>query len=202
MLSIVVSLANIPFKSINYLKVSLDSIINFIKVANYCCNAQTSTKYRNIGAYKTSNQRIAATYGGDDSSYGAVTSNIELDTHADTFVAGANCLILHRTGRECDVSPYSDDYIPVTSVPIVTAATVWQSQYTGQEFLLIFNEALWMPSLPHTLINPNQLRAFGALVQDNPYSEDPLFIQFPDIQFHMELHTNGTVIFATSRTPT
>ena len=40
-------------------------------------------------------------------------------------LAGANCIILHRTGRECDVSPYSDDYSPVTGVPIVTATTIW-----------------------------------------------------------------------------
>ena len=109
--------------------------------------------------------------------------------------------MLH-TGRECDVSPYSEDYSPVTGVPIVTAATVWQSQYTGQEFLLVFNEALWMPTMPHTLINPNQLRAFGSQVQDNPYSGEPLYIQSHDSSFNMELHTNGTVIFATTRTPT
>ena len=110
--------------------------------------------------------------------------------------------MLHRTGRECNVSPYSEDYSPVTGVPIVTAATVWQSQYTGQEFLLVFNEALWMPTMPHTLINPNQLRAFGSQVQDNPYSGEPLYIQSHDSSFNMELYTNGTVIFATTRTPT
>ena len=35
---------------------------------------------------------------------------VELDTHADTFVAGRNCLLMHFTERVCDVMPYSDEY--------------------------------------------------------------------------------------------
>jgi hypothetical protein len=34
-----------------------------------------------------------------------VYSNPEMDTHADTCVLGPNFIILHYTGRECDVSP-------------------------------------------------------------------------------------------------
>lgn len=34
----------------------------------------------------------------------------ELDTHADTFVAGRNCLLMNYTERVCDVMPYSDEY--------------------------------------------------------------------------------------------
>ena len=154
-----------------------------------------------ISKLKTKNRRVSSISFGDDDSYPPVMGNIELDTHADTIVAGANCCIMSYTGRVCDVSPYSDEYKPVTGVPIVKAATVSQSQYTGQDYLLIFNEALWMPSLPNTLVNPNQLRAYGTLVQDNPYSGDPLFIQSSNKNFNMELHSTGTVIYAHSRTP-
>ena len=35
---------------------------------------------------------------------------IELDSHADTVVLGSNAVVLHYTGNECDVSPYSDEY--------------------------------------------------------------------------------------------
>ena len=48
---------------------------------------------------------------------------MELDSHADTTVAGANCVVLAYTGRECDVSPYDDKYEPVSGVPIINAAT-------------------------------------------------------------------------------
>ena len=83
-------------------------------------------------------------------------------------------MILNYTGKECDVSPYRDDYDPISNVPIVTAATAWQSSYTGQTYILVFNEALWMgDTMSNTLVNPNQLRHFGTTVQDNPMSNLP-----------------------------
>ena len=48
---------------------------------------------------------------------------VELDTHADTFVAGRNCLLMNYTEKVCDVAPYSDEYEPKKAVPIVQAAT-------------------------------------------------------------------------------
>lgn len=36
-------------------------------------------------------------------------SRIELDSHADTIVAGTNCVVLNYTGDECDVSPFQKD---------------------------------------------------------------------------------------------
>ena len=69
---------------------------------------------------------------------------IELDSHADTTVLGANCIILSHTGQSCEVMPYSDTYDAITDVPVVTGATLWTSPHDGDEFILIFNEALWM----------------------------------------------------------
>ena len=43
---------------------------------------------------------------------------IELDSHADTIVFGKNCAVIHYTGRECNVSPYTDTYESIKSVPI------------------------------------------------------------------------------------
>ena len=40
---------------------------------------------------------------------------------------------------------------------------------TGLQRNLVFYEALFIPELDHTLINPNQLRQFYMQVQDNPY---------------------------------
>ena len=50
---------------------------------------------------------------------------VELDSHTDTIVTGSNCVFMHYTGRECDVSPYTQEYKPIQDVPIVQAATVW-----------------------------------------------------------------------------
>ena len=125
-----------------------------------------------------------------------------MDSHADTIVAGANCCIMAYTGRECDVAPYSDTYSPIKNVPIVQAATAWQSPDTGQTYILKFNEALWMgDTLGHSLINPNQLRYYGVTVQENPVSEKPLYIMTEDSEFSMELDIKGTTIFCETHTP-
>ena len=131
-----------------------------------------------------------------------VYGRCELDSHADTIVAGANCVILQHTGKECDVSPYREDYDSIPNVPIVHAATAWQSNDTGQTYILVFHEALWMgPSLEHSLINPNQLRHYGTRVQDDPTSPSPLSIITEEKDFCMPLHMDGTIVYTDTYSP-
>jgi hypothetical protein len=95
-------------------------------------------------------------------------------THASW---GRNFVILHYTSRECDVSPYSEVYESVKAVPIVSGAMAWTDKRTGSTYILVVNEALWMPdTVTASLINPNQLRAFGITVQDNPFAS-PVYIR-------------------------
>ena len=56
-------------------------------------------------------------------------------------------------------------------------------------------------TLTHSLINPNQLRTFGTLVQDNPYHTDPLEITPPPYNLEIPLCTAVTIIYADTRTP-
>ena len=159
---------------------------------NYSIDAFTSNNRRQISSTRKISAIVEPIY-----------SRIELDTHADSIVAGANCCIMHYTSRECDVSPYRDDYSPIKNVPIVQAATTYQSPHTGQNYILILNEALWMgDSMQHTLINPNQLRHYGITVQDNPASNEPMYIIANDADFNLELKIKGTNIFADTHTPT
>jgi hypothetical protein len=129
------------------------------------------------------------------------TSTVEVDSHADSFVAGKNCIPMHYTERSCDVQPYSDDYAPVKNVPIVTAATGYTSA-NGLNYILIFPEALYLPNLEHSLFNPNQLRHFGTTVQDNPYDTTPMHITTNDGGFTACLKSKGTDIFITTWAPT
>ena len=127
----------------------------------------------------------------------------ELDSHADTIVAGSNCVVLQYTGQECDVSPFSDDFKPVKGVPIAHVATAWQSPVSGQTYILVFNEALWMgTTMDHTLLNPNQLRHYGTIVQDNPTLPLPLSIIAEDRSFCMELFMQGTTVRVQTYSPT
>ena len=128
---------------------------------------------------------------------------MELDSHADTVVLGRNSVIISYTGRECDVSPYSDTYDAIKGVPIVSGATAWTCQFTGETYILVFHEALWMGDvLDHSLINPNQMRHYGVTVQDNPYHEDQMHIATEDDEFLIPLSHEGTTIFVDTRAPT
>jgi len=167
---------------------------------------QTNTNFNcSISAFSSQKRRICSTqcdHNNLSDTHLITYAKTELDSHADSIVAGSNCCIMHYTNRECDVSPYRDDYAPIKNVPIVQAATAYQSKYTGQVYILILNEALWMgDSMQHTLVNPNQLRYFGTKVQDNPTSDEPLHLMTEDHKFNLELEMNGTVIFAETHTP-
>ena len=107
--------------------------------------------------------------------------HIELDTHADMTVLGSNCVVLSYTGKECELSPYSSEYEGVRNIPVVTGAMVWTNAMDGTAYLMIFHESLWMgDKLDHTLVNPDQLQAYGVSIQDNPFNAKPLSITTDD----------------------
>jgi hypothetical protein len=133
-----------------------------------------------------------------------VCSMLEMDTHADTCVLGPNFIILHYTGRECDVSPYSEVYESVKAVPIVKGATAWTDEETGSTYIIVVNQGLWMPDTETaSLINPNQLRAYGVTVQDNPFA-GPMFISNGGDEdvIGISMFAVGTNISIKTRTPT
>jgi hypothetical protein len=158
-----------------------------------------STVRRNVSGFQAGKRKISAQSRGSS----VVQSQMELDSHADTIVCGSNCIIMHYTGKECDVSPYTDAYEAIKSVPIVQAATAYDNPETGETSILVLNEAIWMGGkMDHTLVNPNQLRAFELTVQDNPYAEAPIFISTEDMEFTMPLSSKGTILGVATRTPT
>ena len=101
-----------------------------------------------------------------------------------------------------DVAPLSEKYTPMKDIPIVSAATGFSSAY-GRNYILVFHEALYMPDIRHTLINPNQCRHFWEKVQDNPYHEDwPMWIESPNGEFAACLKSIGTVMLLDTWFPT
>ena len=106
-----------------------------------------------------------------------VYSTMGLDTDTDMIVCGSNCIIVHFTGKECDVAPYTNAYKTIKAVPIVQAATSYDNPETGDTIILILNEAIWMgETMYHTLVSPNKLFAYGMTLQDNPFAEAPIFV--------------------------
>jgi len=92
---------------------------------------------------------------------------IELDSHADTVCVGANCCIIEYMQEMVNVEPYHPQYKAMQNVSIVQAASAYDDPETGVTYILGFNQALdFTQSLPLTLVNPNQMRMNGIVVDD------------------------------------
>jgi hypothetical protein len=92
----------------------------------------------------------------------------ELDSHADTCVAGANCIVLSTTGEKVTVRGFNSNS-QVNNIPIGTVASAVDSPQTGETFIAIINEALiFNESMQYTLLSTTQLRANRIKVNDTP----------------------------------
>jgi Reverse transcriptase (RNA-dependent DNA polymerase) len=129
------------------------------------------------------------------------TADNETDSNADTTVLGRNFVLLELTPKVAEVYAY-DPSIPPITVPIGTGATAFDHP-DGYTILLIIHEALWYGSrLDHSLINPNQVRAYGIPYWDNPFDPDhPLGLHLAHDTF-IPFVTRGTKVLFTSRVPT
>ena len=132
---------------------------------------------------------------------------LELDTHADTCVAGANTVVLDLTGKHVSVTPFcEEEYEPMNEIPIATVATAYDCPDTGRVWVLIINEALYFGSkMANTLLCPNQLWQHGKVIEDCPRQFDQLsshsiFIPSHNICFPLSL--NGIISGLVTRQPT
>jgi hypothetical protein len=130
------------------------------------------------------------------------TARNELDTHANTCCAGANWSLLETTGEYCEVSPFLGSYEPVSEIPLARCCTVWTDQSDSSEYLLVGDQMLWFGTcLPHSLINPNQLRALGLYVNDDPFNNTRKFGIKADNIF-IPFDTTRTVVHFDTQVPT
>ena len=98
------------------------------------------------------------------------------------------------TGEICDVNPFLASYQPVQEIPVARCCTVWTDKTDSLEYLLIGDQMLWFGTLmPNSLINPNQLRANGISVNDDPFDTSRLFGIASDEAF-IPFYATGTVV--------
>jgi hypothetical protein len=125
----------------------------------------------------------------------------ELDTRADTICAGKNFRLLALTGQSCDVSGFHQDFDSIKDVPVAQVATA-MTMDNGEVIVLVINEALWFgKTMDHSLINPNQIRAFGIDVSDNPFDESKDFGINHDECF-IPFDTAGSTVYFDTFVPT
>ena len=99
---------------------------------------------------------------------------------------------------------YSDVYEPVKNIPVVQSATAYHVNETGETIILIYNQSLYFGNrLDHALTNPNQLRAYGHSVCDDPYDPNrDLGIQVQGTDIFIPFEISGTTVLFNTRVPT
>lgn len=94
----------------------------------------------------------------------------DIDNHADSHVFGKNFLPLTFTNEVCTVSGFLGTP-QATDIPIYNAATAYTNE-NGETLILIFGRGLWFgDKMDKSLINPNQMRAYGIKICDDPIDE-------------------------------
>lgn len=130
----------------------------------------------------------------------------DLDSHADTCVLGSTFHIYEDTAQQCTVYPYSTKYKPKV-VTIAHGGTAYDHS-DGKTYILDVNNGFNMINeLSTSLLNPNQLRANGIVVDDTPIhlssdgqSTHSIFI--PDIDLRIPLQLDGIISYIPTRLPT
>lgn len=99
----------------------------------------------------------------------------ELDSHADTVVAGGNFKLIEDTGKKASVSGFTTQLSDVKSIPIGSCATLYTCPTTGAKYNLVCHQSLYFGEKlgAASLLNPNQLRFNGVGVYDTPRQFDP-----------------------------
>jgi len=157
---------------------------------------------RNMSAVKTSERRKGVSVGKVE---GLVKESqvgtCELDNHADTCCLGSNFVPIKFTGKVCDVAPFLDDTPSHEGIQICSGATAFEDD-KGEIWILVVHEAIWFgDKMKHSLINPNQVRASGILLCDDP--TDPYrHLGMKTQDFFVPFIMKGTICSFTTRTPT
>ena len=74
-------------------------------------------------------------------------SRSELDSHANMVVAGRNSFILNRSGKSAHVSAFTPEVKALSEVPIVDVAIAYDCPHSDQCYILVFHNALSVPSM-------------------------------------------------------
>ena len=146
---------------------------------------------------------------GQDETENLLLPRTELDSHANMVVLGKNAFIFDRVANQtCEVLPFDPTIGSAHDVPIVDGAIAYECPYNQTTYVLVFKNALHVPSLGHNLVPPFILREAGVIVNDtakthksNPGKEDHAII-VEDENLVIPLQLNGVFSYFHSRCPT
>ena len=97
-----------------------------------------------------------------------IYSRAELDSHDDTCGVGSMAYVIQDSGRFCEVTPFSS-VEAMQEILIVKAALACDNPLTGETSIINIGQALYFrDQVDHILMNPNQIRMNGVVVDENP----------------------------------
>jgi hypothetical protein len=112
------------------------------------------------------------------------TEQTELDSNADTSVAGANFRILFETEEYATVHTLSSEKQPFDKKPIGTAATAWTDP-KGQTYILRLNQALLFGDrLDHSLLRSMMFQFNLIETQRTLFCYDQSLLLIRGLPFH------------------
>lgn len=132
----------------------------------------------------------------------------ELDSHADSPVLGKHASILFQTDKTISVAPFSDSLGILPEVPVAHGAVAYDCPYSGQTFILVINNALYIPEMECNLLPPIALRMHGLQVDECPKflarrpTDSTHSITLSDPKLCLPLSLYGSISYLPTRRPT
>ena len=99
---------------------------------------------------------------------GNLVSTTKLDNHANICVFGSNCWIAAKTGRSIDVGAFVKQAGGLENFPVCDIIIAYDCVRTGQVFLFITKNILYVESMDDNLVPPFILQEAGLDVRDKP----------------------------------
>jgi hypothetical protein len=167
---------------------------------------QALTRQRTSGAYTSMTRSVSSVR-----NMGSVSqSNIrmgpaELDSHADTCGFNNIVKVLEYTNQVAVVTGFANSLEPLKNIPIVKASLAYDDAETGETIVIIINQALYFgDQMDEILLKPNQIRAFGNVVDDVPkiFGDNSHSIKILNENFSIPLKLCSIISYFPVRTPT
>lgn len=171
---------------------------------------------RRIGAFASGSRRLQrtvaplnisqVTHRSEDGSEHIKHCRSKLDSHADTCGVNIVAKALEYYGAVAEVSGFVNSMDAITDAPIVKAAVAYEDLNTGETFVLDIDQALYFgDQLTHILLNPNQMKIHGIIVDEVPTSLYPSLthsITSKEEDFKILLSLRGIISYFPVHTPT
>ena len=112
-----------------------------------------------------------------------------MDSHADTCVLGSNALLVETAHPACsaDVS-FADPALGSVSKPILSGAFKYTTPTSGQSFILVVHQAVFIDTMLHSLLCPMQMRENDIILNECPKS----MMENPSEEHHSLVATTDT----------